>query len=119
MDGERVQVDFILISSHLQVVHTQVDWALPIGLDHRCVHSVLQLPAAGRPCIRKRRGLRFWKPHRDQHGKRSVFQAALSTALAGCEEVCVSTLEECLVKAGKKGGHERKTTKLLPAVLLL
>ena len=47
MDGERVQMDFILTSSILQVVHTQADWALPIGLDHRCVHSMYNCPRQG------------------------------------------------------------------------
>ena len=36
---------------------------IPIGLDHRCVHSMLQLqlqqPAARRPCIRKQQDWNF------------------------------------------------------------
>ena len=44
MDGVRVQMDYILSSVQLQLVQVKYDFAMPIGLDHRCVHCTMKIP---------------------------------------------------------------------------
>ena len=44
MDGSKVQLDYMLASSHIDVTCAWNDNTLTIGLDHRCVHCHLDIP---------------------------------------------------------------------------
>ena len=43
MDGALVQLDFLLASLRVRVVRAWVDQSLPVGVDHRCVHSFIRI----------------------------------------------------------------------------
>ena len=42
MDGELVQTDYIFSAGDLALVMGKYDHSMPVGLDHRCVHCILQ-----------------------------------------------------------------------------
>ena len=46
-DSSLVQIDFIFPSPKLIIMDSWYDFSIPIGLDHRCVHCVLQLASPG------------------------------------------------------------------------
>ena len=48
MDGQLVQIDYILSPGNLALVTCKYDHSMPVGLDPRCVHCILQL------CVGKR-----------------------------------------------------------------
>ena len=41
MDGQLVQIDYILSTGNLALVTCKYDHSMPVGLDHRCVHCRL------------------------------------------------------------------------------
>ena len=68
LDKTCVQLDYILANFRLQIVEVWNDFALPIGLDHRCAHCILQFQRSNPPRVRRQRGLKRWQPTLDSDG---------------------------------------------------
>ena len=43
MDGQLVQIDYILSTGNLALVTCKYDHSMPVGLDHRCVHLYITI----------------------------------------------------------------------------
>ena len=63
-DKSLVQLDFLIGAMAFQTQHTWNDFALPIGLGHRCEHCILHIPVPRpRHKSERRRGLKHWVPY--------------------------------------------------------
>ena len=63
-DKSLVQLDFLIGAMAFETQDTWKDFAVPIGLDHRCVHCILHLPVQRPRCKSdRRRGLKHWVPY--------------------------------------------------------
>ena len=83
-----------------QVTVQQVwhDYIVPIGLDHRCVHCILQWSGARPPPKHRGINLKNWAPKVDEHGTASSFCNCLTEQLTRIQEVSCQSLEKCLEK---------------------
>ena len=97
MDGARVQLDHILADGHVTVQQVWHDYIIPIGLDHRCVHCILQWS-------RKRPPPKTGHPKLDANGTATSFCNCVMEQLTRIQEVSCQSLEKCLVQAGKLHG---------------
>ena len=94
--------------------HTKAVWmdnALPIGLDHRCVHCLLVWEKAANQKRLRKAGLKHWKPHLDDTCHPTLFQVELGKLLGNLDgeeanliEQGITSLEEALYQAGRIGG---------------
>ena len=94
--------------------HTKAVWmdnALPIGLDHRCVHCLLVWEKAANQKRPRKAGLKHWKPHLDDTGHPTLFQVELRKLLGNLDgeetnliEQGITSLEEALYQVGRIGG---------------
>ena len=71
-DGSLVQIDFLLGAIVFQIQTTLNDFAIPIGVDHRCIHCILHFPVA--------------RLHRNSDRRKGV--ETLGTILAWGREAC-------------------------------
>ena len=93
-----------LAHGHVTVRQVWHDYILPIGLDHRCVHCILQWCGA-RPSPKHRRtNLKNWVPKLHENGTATSFCNFLMELLTRIREVSSQSLEKCLVLAGKLHG---------------
>ena len=109
-DKSLVQLDFLIGAMAFETQDTWNDFALPIGLDHRCVHCILHLPVQ-RPRHKsdRRRGLKHWVPYLDREGKPGLFQSLLRQRMSTCSHHSLENLELALMEAGFQGGSCSKT----------
>ena len=78
-DGMRVQVDFLIGSLHVDVLDFLNDFAIPIGVHHRCVHCRISIAVAQRATRRPPRvNFKGWAPYVDEFGRAAIFQDELS-----------------------------------------
>ena len=89
MDGARVQLDYILADGHVTVQQVWHDYIVPIGLDHRCVHCILQWSGARPPPKHRRINLKNWAPKLDEHGTASSFCNCLTEQLTRIQDKTV------------------------------
>ena len=61
-DDAQVQIDFILADKKYQFGKAWCDFAVGLGLDHRCVHCILRLPFSKPSHHKKMQSLKGWKP---------------------------------------------------------
>ena len=107
MDGVRVQMDYILSSVQLQLVQVKYDFAMPIGLDHRCVHCTMKIPFRKKR-FRKQFGFKCWRPILDEHGHPTSYQQHICEMIASASTSTASNLENILLRAGVKHGTSRR-----------
>ena len=107
MDGVRVQMDYILNSVQLQLVRAKYDFAMPIGLDHRCVHCTMKIPFRKKR-FRKQFGFKCWRPILDEHGHPTSYQQHICEMIASSSTSTASDLENILLRAGVKHGISRR-----------
>ena len=118
MDGSKVQIDFILTSSCLDVPCAWNNKKTAVGSDHRCVHCQLEFPSP-QPFLRprKRNCFKHWQPYRDTAGEASIFHARVSQTLEGLTVQDCSSLEKCLQVAATIGGScKRPSVRLKPSM---
>ena len=94
----------VVADGHVTVQQVWHDYIVPIGLDHRCVHCILQWPGARPPPKHRRINLKNWAPKLDEHGTASSFCNCLTEQLTRIQEVSCQSLEKCLVQGGKLHG---------------
>ena len=87
MDGARVQLDYILADGHVTVQQVWHDYILPICLDHRCAHCILQWCGARPPPKHRRTNLKNWVPKLDENGTATSFCNCLREQLKRIQEV--------------------------------
>ena len=94
----------------------QDSYALPVGLDHRCVHCLLVSEMATCEKRSTKTGLKHWKPHRHDAGHPTLFQVELRKLLGNLDgeettsiEQGIISLEEALYQAGRIGGKCNQT----------
>ena len=97
------QMDYILSSVQLQLVQVQYDFAMPIGLDHRCVHCTMKIPFRKKR-FRKQFGFKCWRPILDEHGHPTSYQQHICEMIASSSTSTASDLENILLRAGVKHG---------------
>ena len=100
MDGVLVQLDFLLASLRVRVVRAWVDQSLPVGVDHRCVHSFIRIGGLRPAQIKRCTKLKHWQPDLDENGTPSGFHTTLTTALTKLPAVSAEGLEQWLSQAG-------------------
>ena len=100
-DKSLVQLDFLIGAMAFETQDTWNDFALPIGLDHRCVHCILHLPVQ-RPRHKsdRRRRLKHWVPYLDREGKPGLFQSFLRQRMSTCSHHSLENLETCFDGSG-------------------
>ena len=105
MDGARIQLDYILADGHVTVQQVWHDYIVPIGLDHRCAHCILQWSGTRPPPKHRGINLKNWAPKLDENGTPTSFCNYLMEQLTRIQDVSFfNTLEKCLVQAGKLHG---------------
>ena len=119
MDGGLVQLDFLLASLRVRVVRAWVDQSLPVGVDHRCVHSFIRICGLRLAQIKRCTKLKHWQPDLDENGTPSGFHTTVATALTKLPAVSAEGLEQCLVVAGRNHGrHGSQHLRFVPSRLL-
>ena len=110
-DNAKVQLDFVIGDMRAHTKAVWMDNALPIGLDHRCVHCSLVWEMATNQKRPTKAGLKHWKPHLDDTGHPTLFQVELRKLLGNLDgeetnliEQGITSLEEALYQAGRIGG---------------
>ena len=115
MDGALVQLDFLLASLRVRVVRAWVDQSLPVGVDHRCVHSFIRICGLRPAQIKRCTKLKHWQPDLDENGTPSGFHTTVATALTKLPAVSSEGLEQCLVVAGRNHGrHGSQHLRFVP-----
>ena len=74
MDGQLVQIDYILTTGNLALVRCKYDHSMPVGLDHRCVHCMLQLCVGKRKKLKRRISFKNWRPQLDHDHAPTPYQ---------------------------------------------
>ena len=88
-----------------QILGTWNDFAIPIGLDHRCVHCILHLPVVRfRHNSDRRRGLRHWVPYFGRERTPGLFQSVLRQRISTCSHLSVEDIKIALMEAGLERG---------------
>ena len=116
LDGELVQIDFVLSDCRMFVDNVWNDDMVAVGVDHRCVHCVLKFP--GRHVRREARNksLKSWVPFLDAAGKPSLYRNVLDTQLALVDNPSCREIENALLVAGNLGGKpSRRRIKFKPS----
>ena len=104
MDGARIQLDCNLADGHVTVQQVWHDYIVPIGLDHRCAHCILQWCGTRPPPEHRGIHLKNWAPKLDENGIATSFCNCVMEQLTRIQEVSCQSLEKCLVPAGKLHG---------------
>ena len=119
MDGALVQLDFLLASLRVRVVKAWVYQSLPVGVDHRCVHSFIRLGGPRPAQIKRCTKLKHKQPDREENGTPSSFHTTVTTALPKLPAVSAAGLEQRLVVAGRKNGrHGSHHFRFVPSRLV-
>ena len=114
-----IELDYICSSSFLRFVGSWCDFALSTGLDHRCVHCLVDIPAAVVAKTRRPTRLKNWKPMLDGDQKPSTYHSFLCRGVDNREINSVEQLESLLHRAGRKCGQaRRKQPRFKPSAFL-
>ena len=107
MDRMLVQTHFILTTARFRLVKSWCDFALPIGLGHKCVHCILELASCcPRPTPRNHR-FKNWKPTLDQNKFPSSYQTFILQGLLRIGTPAWHKLEDILLNAAHFCGEVR------------
>ena len=109
LDSTCVLLDYILANFRLQTVEVWNDFALPIGLDHRCANCILRFQRCSRPRMRQQRGLKRWQPTLDSNGLPAKFHNILRMNKVRGLHNSLEGLERSLRDAGQQGGNRENT----------
>ena len=85
------------------------DFALPIGLDHRCAPCILQFQCSSPPRVRRQRGLKRWQPTLDSDGLPARFHNILHRNKIRGHHNSLEGFERSLRDAGQQGGNCENT----------
>ena len=105
MDGQLIQIDYILSTGDLALVKGKYDHGMPVGLDHRCVHCILQLCMGKRKKLKKRISFKNWRPQLDCDDAPTPYQNHIRQQLQSTSRVTADTLEHILIQAAQKHGR--------------
>ena len=105
LDRTCVQLDYIVANFRLQTVEVWHDFALPIGLDHRCAHCILQFQCSSPPRVRRQRSLKRWQPTLDSDGLPARDHNILHRNTIRGHHTSLEGLERSLRDAGHQGGN--------------
>ena len=115
-DNANVQLGFVVGDLRAHTKTVWMDNALPIGLDHRCVHCLLVREMAKYEKRFTRTGLKHWKPYLADTGHPTLFQVELRKLLGNLDgeeansiEQSIISLEEALYQARRTGGKCNQT----------
>ena len=119
-DTSLVQIDYIICDVRLGPLSTWNDFSIATGLDHRCVHSLVEMvvtdPVRHR---RRRKSLKGWHPILDAEKKPSHYHAVLQSLLAQHLVPSLETIEKMPHAAGERAGHcSRHRPKFSPSLEL-
>ena len=119
-DGMRSQIDFLLGQLHVEVLDAWNDFAIPIGIDHRCVHCCVRFAVAeGRRRRMKRLDFRGWMPHLDEFGDASLYHNNLIQCMRNTGRPTFQSVELVLAKAGLQSGPcKHNNSKFQPSPFL-
>ena len=105
MDGQLVQIDYILSTGDLALVKGKYDHGMPVGLDHRCVHCILQLCMGKRKKLKRRISFKNWRPQLDCDDAPTSHQNHIRQQMQSTSRATADTLEEILIQAARKHGR--------------
>ena len=105
LDRTCVQLDYILANFRLQTVEVWNDFALSIGLDHRCAHCILQFQCSSPPRVGRQRGLKRWQPSLKSDGLPARFHNIIHKNKIRGHHNSLDWLDRSLRDAGQQGGN--------------
>ena len=100
MDGAHVQIDFILMGMRLRHVSSWNEFAIAIGLDHRCVHCILEIPGANPKQRKRKRTVKCWRPFLAEEQQPNDFQICVRDLVRNTPEITFADLQHFLFMAG-------------------
>ena len=103
-DSSLVQIDFIFTSPKLIIMDSWCDFSIPIGLDHRCVHCVLQLVSPPKKRKQQKWNFKFWQPTLNDNGRPAAFQENIRSLIRSSSPSTFHELEVVLTQAGIQHG---------------
>ena len=118
-DSSLVQIDFIFTSPKLIIMDSWCDFCIPIGLDHRCVHCVLQLVSSPKKWKQQKWSFKFWQPTLNDNGLPGAFQENIRSLIRSSSPSTFHELEVMLTQAGIQHGKiERPGMPFRPSLHL-
>ena len=118
-DSSLVQIDFIFTSPKLIIMDSWCDFCIPIGLDHRCVHCVLQLVSPPKKWKQQKWSFKFWQPTLNDNGLPDAFQEKIRSLIRSSNPSTFHDLEVMLTQAGIQHGKiERPAMPFRPSLHL-
>ena len=117
-DASLVQIDYILTSQKLNIMDSWCDFSIPIGLDHRCVHCVLQLLAPPRKRKEQKRNFKFWQPTLNDIGVPGAFQENIRSQIRSPNPLDFHELEMMTQAGIHHGKIERPGMTFRPSLHL-
>ena len=119
MDGSLVQIDFVLAQPLFERLTTWNDFGVPVGLDHRCVHAVVQIKVPRSKASRRHVELKNWTPHLNGNGCPEIFHNKLKDSMAQTDVHSFTDIEMWLHDAGVAGGSVTANSSRFRASKLL
>ena len=110
MDGQLVQIDYIFSTGDLALVMGKYDHSMPVGLDHRCVHCILQSCVGKRQKWKKRISFKNWRPQLNCDDTPTQYQNHIRQHLQTTTRASADTLEQILIQAAHKHGRSNHQT---------
>ena len=109
-DKSLVQLDFLTGAMAFQTQNMWNDFALPIGLNHRCVHCITHLPVPRpRHKFDRKRVLKHWVAYLDRERRPGLFHSALRHRMSMRSHLSSESLGPALMEAGFQGGSCSRT----------
>ena len=100
-DGVLVQIDFIVSDLTMNVEMVWHDFAVAIGLDHRCVHCMLRCFMRRKVQKHIRSSMKRWRPHLDENQQPAQFHAAIRRRGRGHNSISFGNVEDILLHAAR------------------
>jgi len=109
LDGCVTQLDYIFTDSSGRPLRTWCDHCIGVGLDHRCVHSVVEFVLrGGRKKEIVKKNFKGWRPKLDVNGDPAAYHSVLRDRLQRSGTDNFGQLESAMAAAGKKTGRAQK-----------
>ena len=110
MDGQLVQIDYILSTGNLALITCKYDHSMPVGLNHRCVHFIFQLSVGKRKKLKRRISFKNWRPQLGHNHAPTPYQNQIRQQLQSSSRVTADLLEQILFLAAQKHGRNNHQT---------
>ena len=94
MDGQLVQIDYMFSTGDLALVMGKYDHSMPVGLDHRCVHCILQSCVGKREKWKRRISFKNWRPQLNCDDTPTQYQNHIRQHLQATTRASADTLEQ-------------------------